>query len=95
MDAFEINKILQAQIKTEHEFKAPVLQKIKPINIYSDLIPDILTTKVNQSQSSFPWAEMVLLVGFAVLIIMVIIEIPKSQNYHNFIKRKDQHSIYR
>jgi|WetSurMetagenome_2_1015567.scaffolds.fasta_scaffold1625522_1 hypothetical protein len=95
MDAFEIDKILHAKIKPGQEFKAPITQKIESVNLRPNLIPEIITTNFNISQSSFPWAEMVLLGGVTILIITIIIEFPKSKNYHSFIgRRKNQHSIY-
>jgi hypothetical protein len=95
MDAFELNEFIQAQIKTGQEFKVPVIREIKPVSVSPDLIPDNLTTKVNQNQSSFPWAEVVILGGVTVLIIIIIIKIRESQNYNSFTrKRKNQQSIY-
>jgi hypothetical protein len=95
MDAFEIDKILHAQIKNGQEFKAPALHIIKPINLNPVLVPDIPTNEVNQSQSSLLWTEMFLLGGVVALIIIVIIKIPKSMHYYSFLKRrKDQHSTY-
>jgi hypothetical protein len=93
MDAFAINKILQNQIKPGLEFKAPVIREIRPVSLNSDLIPDILPSKTNQSQSSFPWEELVILSGVAILIIIIINEIQKRQNYNIFsISRQDQQS---
>jgi hypothetical protein len=95
MDAFELHKFLHAQIKTEQEFIAPVVRKIEPINVSPDLTPDILTPEVNLSQSSIPWAEVVILGGVTVLILILIIKIWESQNYNSFTrKRKNQQSIY-
>lgn len=95
MDAFELHNILHAQNKTGQEFKAPEIRKIKPVSVSPNLIPDILPAQVNQSQSSIPWEEVVILGGVTILIIILIIEIQKSQNYNSFTRRrKHQHSIY-
>ena len=95
MDAFEINNFLHSQINPRQEIKAPEILKIKHIEVNPDLKPDILSTQVNQCQSSFPWAEMVILGGVIVLIFIIINEIRENQNYSNITKRRDdQHSRY-
>jgi hypothetical protein len=95
MDAFEINKIIQHQIRTVQELKIPLIQENKPLSVSPKLINDTLCINIDQSQSTFPWDEVIILCGVAVLIIIVINEIQKSQNYNSFTRRrKVQHSIY-
>ena len=94
MDAFELHKFLHSQINPGQEFKTPVARKVKPVSLSPNIIPDIPSAQVTQSQSSFPWDEVIIMCGVVVLIIIVINEIQKSQNYNSFTRRKDQHSIY-
>ena len=86
MDAFDINKILQEQFKPRQEFKTPLIQKINPVMVSPDFVPDIHTIKVIPSQSSFPWDEVVILSGAVILIIILINEVRKNQRY---IRNKD------
>ena len=95
MDAFDINKILQEQFKPRQEFKTPLIRKINPVTISSDIVPDIHTNKVIPRQSSFPWEEVVILGGAIILTLIIINEIRKNQYYNSITKRNDdQHPIY-
>jgi len=87
MDAFEIAKVLQAKIRIGQEFKAPVIQKIKPVSVSPKLIPDILPAQVNQYQPSFPWKNWILVCGVIILLISLVSKIPKNENYQNFFER--------
>lgn len=93
MDAFELHKFLHAQIKTEQEFIAPVVRKIEPINVSPNLTPDILTPEVNLSQSSFPWAEVIILGGAIILGIYLISKIPRRDNYQTYFERRRKRSM--
>jgi len=90
MDAFEIDKILQAQIKTGQEFKAPEISKIKPGSASPNLILDIHSAEINQSKSSFPWTGVVIFCGVIILGIFLISIIPRSNNYQVFSKKDER-----
>jgi hypothetical protein len=95
MDAFELNNFLHAQINPRLEIKAPEILKIKNVKLNPYLKPNILSTEINQSQSSFPWIEVIILGGVIILTFIFIDEILKRQNYNNIVKKKDdQRSIY-
>jgi hypothetical protein len=95
MDAFELNNFLHAQFNPGQEIKAPEILKIKHVKVNPDLKPDILSTEINQSQSSFPWVEVIIYGGVIILTFIIINEIRKRQNYDKIAKGKDDiHSIY-
>ena len=87
MDAFELHNILHAQNKSGQEFKAPVIQKIKPVSVSPKLIPDILPAQVNQYQPSFPWKNLILVCGVIILLISLVSKIPKNENYQSYFER--------
>lgn len=94
MNALELHKLIHEGVKTDHTVNAPEIRKIKPVSMSPNLIQDIIPAQVNQSQSSFPWEELVILSGVTILLIIIINEIRKSQNYNRYAsKRKDQHSV--
>jgi hypothetical protein len=90
MDAFEIDKLLQAQIKTGQEFKAPEISKIKPGSASPNLIIDTHPAPVIQSQNSLTPIKWILLGGAIILGIFLISKIPKSNNYQVFSKKDEK-----
>jgi len=90
MDAFEIDKILQAQIKTGQELKVPLIREINPVSVSPNLILDTHSAEINQSKSSFPWTGVVILCGVIILVIFLISIIPRSNNYQVFSKKDEK-----
>ena len=87
MDAFELHKFLHSQISSGQEIKSPEIRKVESVRVSLNLNPDISPAQVTQSQSSFPWDEVIIRCGAAVLIIIVINEIQKNQNYNSFTRK--------
>jgi hypothetical protein len=89
MDAFELHKFLHSQISSGQEIKSPLIRKVESVRVIPNLNSDIPSAQVTQSQSSFPWDEVIIWCVAAVLLIIVMNEIQKSQNYNNFTRRRE------
>lgn len=87
MDAFEIAKVLQAQIRIGQEFKAPVIRKIKPVSVSPKFNLDTHPDQANQSQNSSTSIKWILLTGAILVGIYLIYKIPKSENYQSYFER--------
>ncbi len=87
MNALEFHKLIHQQIKTVQPVKAPEILKINSIPASTDLNPDPLTLNVNQSQSSFPWINWLLIGCVIILGVFLISKIPKVEHYESYFER--------
>lgn len=93
MNAIEFHKLLHEQVKTVQSVKTPEIQNIIPLPANPDIIPRSCLSNVNQSQFSFPWIKLMLVVGAIILVISLVSKIPKSENYQSYFERVRKRSI--
>ena len=81
MDAFELNKIFQTKIETGQSVKDLGRKKNYSMPAEPDLIPNSNDFTINQSQSTFPWIELILGGVVIIIIVCLIVQIPDGRNF--------------